>query len=255
MNPPPLQPAGDPGHDGGGSPEDASATSHWGLGEVALGILGSMFLTLTLGSFIYEIAGWESRDEVPVWGLALLQLPLWAGYLGVMVWATSTKGDGMVRDLGVRSRWYDAPAGVLAGIVTQLLVLPAIYLPIFRLTGIDQDELSAPARELAERANSTAGWLLFALIVGVGAPVVEELFYRGLFLRSLTRRGMSDAVAVVISSAVFAAVHFQGLQFAGLLAFGLVAAVLTVRTGRLGPAIWAHVGFNLTTVALLWSAA
>ena len=43
------------------------------------------------------------------------------------------------------------------------------------------------------------------------------------------------------------------MQFPGLFAFGVVAAVLTQRTGRLGTAIWAHVGFNLTTVVLLLS--
>ena len=57
----------------------------------------------------------------------------------------------------------------------------------------------------------------------------------------------------MLSSAVFAAVHFQALQFAGLFVFGLVAALLTVRSGRLGPAIWAHIGFNLTTVTVLRS--
>ena len=37
----------------------------------------------------------------------------------------------------------------------------------------------------------------------------------------------------------------------GLFFFGVVAAVVTERTGRLGTAIWCHVGFNLTTVILL----
>jgi membrane protease YdiL (CAAX protease family) len=31
-----------------------------------------------------------------------------------------------------------------------------------------------------------------------------------------------------------------------LIGIGAVLAWLTVRTGRLGPAIWAHVAFNLT---------
>ena len=36
-----------------------------------------------------------------------------------------------------------------------------------------------------------------------------------------------------------------------LAAFGLVLSVLAHRTGRLGPSIWAHVGFNATTVVAL----
>ena len=49
-------------------------------------------------------------------------------------------------------------------------------------------------------------------------------------------------------SLVFAGSHFQLLPFPGLLAFGIVAGIVAHRTGRLGPAIALHVGFNLTTV-------
>lgn len=245
--PPPLpaEPYGD-----GAAPDQPG----WGLGDVAAGIGASMLLSILVGSIIYSVAGWSSNDEVPVWGLALLQVPLWAGYLGVTLWATSTKGGGVVRDLGVEARWYDPLMGLGIGIATQLVVLPLLYVPIFVFTGTDSDELSEPARELADRAGSLPSWLLFAVLVGVCAPVVEELFYRGLFLRSLTKRGLSPVVAVLVSSAVFAAIHFQVLQFAGLFAFGLIAGTLAARSGRLGPSIWAHIGFNMTTVVLLYAA-
>lgn len=242
--PPAARPFTEAAHDG---------APRWGLGDVALGVAASMLLSLLLGSLIYGAFGWRDSDAVPIWGLALLQVPLWAGYLGVTVWATTTKGDGLVQDLGVTSRWYDPLAGLAIGIGTQMLVLPALYAPIFFLTGTDTEELSAPARELADRAGSTPSWLLFALLVGVCAPLVEELFYRGLFLRSLTKRGLHPVIAVVVSSAAFALVHFQVLQLAGLFAFGLVAGALAVRTGRLAPSIWAHIGFNMTTVVVLWS--
>jgi len=230
------------------------ARQTWGVGDVVAGILLSMFLSLFVGGIIIEVAGWSSNGEVrvPIWGQGLLQLPLWAGYLGVAIFATRTKGDGPVRDLGLGVRAVDAPLGLLLGVATQLLLLPLIYLPIFWLTGADSDELSAPARELARRADSDLAWLIFALMVGLGAPVVEELFYRGLLMRSLQKRGMEGWGAVVVSAAVFAGVHLQGLQLAGLFAFGFVAGALAYRTGRLGAAIWAHVAFNMTTVVVLY---
>lgn len=241
-------------------PEDAVAADgppapsrpRWGLGDVVAGIAASMVLSVLVGSLIYAAAGWTSSDDVPIWGLGLVQVPLWAGYLGVTVWATSTKGNGVVADLGVRSTGLDVLVGLAIGVATQLIVLPALYVPIFWLTGSDTEELSRPAEALAERAASPVSWLLFALLVGICAPVVEELFYRGLLLRSLLKRGLPTLVAVIVSAAVFAAIHFQPLQFAGLFVFGLVAGTLAVRSGRLGPAIWAHIGFNLTTVVLLY---
>jgi membrane protease YdiL (CAAX protease family) len=56
---------------------------------------------------------------------------------------------------------------------------------------------------------------------------------------------------VILSSVVFAATHFDVLSFPALVVFGAVMAVLVVRTGRLGAAVWAHVGFNATTIVLL----
>lgn len=261
-----------------GSPPPDGAAQRWGLGEVALGILASFTLAAFVGAVIIGVAGWSpvggpgsgvgqaialaqqgTESEpwtqpayIPVWGLALLQMPLWGGYLGAVLVAGRSRGGGIAHDFGLRSTPLDIPVGLLIGVVTQLLAVPLLYIPILSLTGTDSDELSAPARELASGADSTVGWILFALIVGLGAPVVEELFYRGLFLRALTKRGARPWVAVLLTSVVFAAVHLQGLQFAGLALFGLVAGVLTVRTGRLGPAIWAHIGFNLTTVVVLY---
>ena len=63
--------------------------------------------------------------------------------------------------------------------------------------------------------------------------------------------GAGPIVAVGGSSLWFAASHFQPLQFAGLLAFGLVLGLVAHRTGRLGMAICAHIGFNMTTVVVL----
>lgn len=231
------------------------ASQRWGLGDVSAGILASVFLTATVGGLIIAAAGWSDGSgdvEVPIWGQALLQLPLWGGYLGVTLWATRTKGTGVVRDLGFSTRASDAPVGLLVGVLAQLVVLPVLYVPILELTGRTTEDLSAPARELAGRAGELPGWVLFALIVGVGAPIVEELFYRGLFLRSLQKSGAPGVIALVVSAAVFAGVHFQALQFPGLFVFGLIAGALALRTGRLGPAVWAHVGFNATAVVALY---
>jgi membrane protease YdiL (CAAX protease family) len=218
---------------------------------VTAGFLLSQVLTLLTASIVFAAAGWQSADEAPLPALFALQIPLWAGYLALVVYAGRSKGRGVVRDFGLRMRWLDVPVGLAIGVVVQLVVVPLLYWPLLTLLGTDPDELSAPARDLSERAQGPAGWLLLSLMVVVGAPVVEELFYRGLLLRSAQKRGMSDAAAVLSSAVVFGAAHLQGLQFPGLFLFGIVLAVLTVRTGRLGPAVWAHVGFNATTVATL----
>ena len=225
----------------------------WGLGDVAIGIFASLFLSVLIGGTIMALAGWGSSADTPIGGLALLQIPLWAGYLGAVVFAGS-KGRGVISDFGLRMRAFDAPLGLALGIFCQLLVLPLLYAPIFFLTGTDKEALSRPAEQLAEGTDGTFSWLLFALLVGILAPVVEELFYRGLLLKALEKRRMPVWAAVLVSSIIFAGMHMQTLQFPGLLLVGLVAGTLAAITGRLGPSIWLHIGFNMTTVVALFMA-
>ena len=102
------------------------------------------------------------------------------------------------------------------------------------------------------KAVGAGGVLLFILIVGVGAPIAEELFFRGLVLRSLEKR-FGLTWAVVGSSVAFGATHFQFLQFPALTAAGLVFAWLVVRFDNLWAAVVGHMAFNLVTVvSLVW---
>jgi membrane protease YdiL (CAAX protease family) len=176
---------------------------------------------------------------------------LWVGFVGAPWLASRSEGSGDARrDFRLEARWVDVPVGVVTGVGLQLLLLPALYWLLQRVTGpLDVD---GPAAELADRAGGVPGWLLFALVVGVGAPIAEELFFRGLLRETLGSR-WGSTVGVVGSSALFAATHFQLVQFVGLFVAGLTWAVLAERAGRLGPAVLSHMTFNLTTVMLLYA--
>jgi membrane protease YdiL (CAAX protease family) len=92
--------------------------------------------------------------------------------------------------------------------------------------------------------------VLLVLIVGIGAPIVEEIFYRGLLQRSLIRR-VGARWGIALASLAFGAAHLQPLQFPALTLAGVLFGVLAHRYGRLGPAIAAHMVFNLTAVVAL----
>ena len=88
--------------------------------------------------------------------------------------------------------------------------------------------------------------------MGIGAPIAEEIFFRGLVFRSFEKR-FGRWWALGLSSIVFGVTHFQPLQLPALIVAGLVFGGLVVATDRLGPAIVAHMAFNLTTaVNLVW---
>lgn len=190
----------------------------------------------------------DEADETTIAALAAVSLILWTFLVGVPLVATRFKGAGPVRDLGLRFRPVDLAAFPL-GVALQAVVVPALYWPLLRLLDRTAGDVESEARELTDAASG-AGIAVLVVIVCIGAPFAEELFFRGLLLRAVEKR-WSLAVAVVASTVVFGLSHFQGIQLPALLLFGAVAGVLTVRTGRLGPAILCHAGFNAWTLFLL----
>jgi uncharacterized protein len=224
------------------TPEEQHGT--WGLGHAAAGFAAAIVASSVLAGLLAARSG---EDQLTNLESLVAQCGLWAGFLGGPLLASYRQGRRSLRlDFGfaIEARdWW----GGLAGAACQLLVFPLLYLALQALFGdLDVDR---PARELAARAD---GWdfVILGVLVSVVAPVVEELFYRGLVLRAFERR-FGSTTAVVASSLWFGASHFQLVQFPALFLLGAVLAVLTVRTGRLGPAIVAHVVFNAITMVLL----
>ena len=228
----------------------------WGLGDVLAGFVVGQIGGLVMMSAILAATGrsLEEVDDLPLALVAVAQAGLWLGLLGAPLLATRTKGNGLVVDLGFAARWEDVWKGGLIGVVTQIALVPLLYWPIFEALGGSSRDLEGPARELTDRATDPLGVVLLVLIVGVGAPIIEEIFYRGLMHRSLLKRGAPPWAAITVTSLVFGSSHFQLLQLPGLALAGAVFGLLAHRAGRLGPAITAHVGFNMVTVVALLAA-
>lgn len=232
------------------------SSPRWGLGDAAGGWLLAQSCALVAVLVLAAVFGYSSDQmadgDVSLTFTALQFPPLWLGFVGVPVWAAATKGAGWVRDFRARIRALDLVIGPPAGVAAQLLLVPLVSLPILWLSGTDVEELSRPAQELGDRATTPGGVVLLFLMVVVGAPIAEELFFRGLVLRAFENR-FGTRWAVAGSSVVFGATHFQALQFAALVVAGAVFALLVVATGRLGPAILAHMAFNaVTVVSIVW---
>jgi hypothetical protein len=219
------------------------------MGDAALGLLIANGMAI-LGFLVFAALGFIETTpdaEISLALTAVLQIPLWTGYLGVPIWASRTKGHGLVRDFGLRMRWYDVFLGLGVGIATQI-VLALTWAPLADALGID--DAGEAAQELSDKVDGAAGVVLFIVIVSVCAPIIEEIFFRGLVLRSMENR-WGSLVAVIGSGLLFGAIHLQPADLPPLAIVGIVLAWITVKTGRLGPAIWAHVFFNGTAAVVL----
>jgi membrane protease YdiL (CAAX protease family) len=235
------------------APTPVDAGARWGLGD-ALGAWLAGFVAAQVGFGIIQGATGRDADEMDDLPLGLSfvpQLGLWVGLLLVPLVVVRLKGRGPVADLGLRARWSDLWRGGSVGAALQLLVIPLLYWPLLELLGKDTEDLEGPAREITDKVHGVGGVVLIVLWVAVLTPIAEEVFYRGLLLGGLRKRGLPPWAAISVSALLFALSHLQGLQLPALFLFGAAAALLVHRTGRLGPAIAAHMAFNGVTLVVL----
>lgn len=179
---------------------------------------------------------------------AVALMGAWSVHLAAMWLASQRAGSGdVVTDYGIRFRPVDG-FGLAIGALCSLVLIRVVYLPLEAVwpDTFNEERLTENAENLVARAEGST-WLV-VLVVVVGAPLVEELLYRGLLQRSLAAR-YRDGLVVVVVAAVFALVHFRPVEIPGLFAIGLVFGVAALRTDRLGMPIAIHVGFNAVGIA------
>jgi membrane protease YdiL (CAAX protease family) len=218
----------------------------WWLGAAAGGWVLAMVTSAVVASVVLAVTGYTDAEieEIPLSIQAVAQAGLWSGMLGApLLVIARSRAAGTPTDLGLRARLLDGPIGAGVGLLSQYLLVPLVSIPWLIAIRERLDELDDEARELTDRATDGLSIALLVVIVVIGAPIVEELFFRGLLQRSLLR-WMGPAPAIALQAVVFALTHFQKLQFAALFAFGALLGYLAHRTGRLGPGIAAHMVFN-----------
>jgi membrane protease YdiL (CAAX protease family) len=146
----------------------------------------------------------------------------------------------------------DVMVGVPLGIGSQLILVNAVTWPLSKLfpDAFSFDEVSKRASDLADNANGI--WIaVLILVVVVGAPVVEEVVYRGIVQPGLVAAWGARA-GMLFTAVLFAAIHFQPIEFPGLLAFALVLGWARQSTDRLGLPVITHTAFNATGLLLVF---
>jgi len=230
---------------------DAHPTPRWGLGDFILGLVVGLLLSSVMAGIWMAFTG---DKELSLGGKAFSQIGFWAGLVGSVVLACRRKGSGSLRqDFGWGFRKIDPVLGVGVGIAAQLVIVPGVAILLRPFLG--RPELSGPVQKLVDEANTPA-LIGLVLIAVVGAPLVEELFFRGLLLRSIQKR-LGPVLAIVGSSVLFGLSHPNDLPadaqiviMVALAVFATALATLAVKTGRLGPGIFAHATFNLISLAV-----
>jgi len=220
----------------------------WSVADFLLVWLGGFVGT---GVFLGLAFLFENDDLAIVLGLA----GQYVGNLGVLWLLSRLKDDA---SLGFQVEPRDT-LYIGLGLVLQL-ALGLLLLPLAEFLFPD----GQPPQEVAEIIGSadSSALLKMSLVLAavVMAPITEEVIFRGVLLKAL--RNHSNRFIMVVTAAVFSSVHILGLDFERIWAsavlvlppiflLGLLLAWVTLRTGRLGPAIFLHSGWNLLAALVL----
>jgi uncharacterized protein len=200
-------------------------------------------------SVIFSVLVNSGTDSVdPLVSLGAGLAGVWVGLLLTVVWALGISGKKF-SDIGLAFRPKDALLGLGIGLAGQLLLVQLVYLPVRLVKPELIEGLSEPAENMTG-VTTGIGLIPLTIALCLISPLIEEIFFRGYALRAIA--GRWGIVAGAFASAIlFGLIHFQPIQTPALVAFGLLLAYVTVKTGRLGPAIVGHGVFNLVTVISL----
>lgn len=217
------------------------------LGLAVVGILAGFILGGVLQGVALAVLPGSTAA-----GNLLGEIGLWCGLGGTCVVASRRFGTGsLVGDFGWRLRRADLAYGPLAAAVCVFVA--AFVGAAFhgsRFAGSNTDIVSS-------QKGNTVGVAIVALIAALGAPVFEELFFRGLLRQSLG--SVLGVGAVWAQAALFGLAHYQfGLGLGNVsvcvatAGIGVVLGYTAERSDRLGSGTIAHGLFNLfVTVTII----
>ena len=206
-----------------------------------------------LAGVILRALGFLKGEEHQAFYLIVFQSLFYLVALGITRWFLRQTGKDWSRAFGLRASNFKnilVTAGV--GLISILVPLQVLILT----TQILFDALHwpldpQPIIQMMLDVHDPGLRVGLILVAVVGAPVVEEIFFRGLLYPCLKER-FGFAHALWINAALFAAFHRHGASALPLFGLGMAFTLLYEWRGNLGASILMHAGFNSFSMATLF---
>jgi len=238
---------------GKGFSDSTRQRGEFSVGYIIISWLGSYLFATIFAVAIQLLVGSEglSSDTAPTWVFALAAIGLWIPNVAMLVIVSRKRGTGNFRnDFSFRFSKRDL-LGIPIGIVSQLLLVVIVTWPFKQMfpDAFSSDKIDERATNLVDSAHGY--WIvLLATIVAIGAPVIEELVFRG-FIQGGMQQHFRRTTALLIGAIWFTIVHVNPIEFPGLFAFAIVLGLCFMKTRSLGMSVWAHVAFNATALLIV----
>ncbi len=254
----PPPPPGAPAH----GPGDLPAV-RWGAWE-AIGVffVGNLVIAqVVVGTIVLGVMGVGSGQ--PIEGLPQIVATVAAdvAFLGAMLAWLTWKARDWRRLVGIAlgaKGARDAAVGFGLGALLYVVVGVVVAVPLLSIFRLLFGANVSPPEQIPGGLSINAK-LLTAFLALVLAPITEELFYRGIFYRSLRdRHGVLAGAAV--SAVLFGASHVVDAPWRDvvflqtLMVFtGVGLALIYERRANLVADIAAHVAFNVIGIVIIFS--
>jgi membrane protease YdiL (CAAX protease family) len=240
---PSPEPPGAGHQDGPTAPLIPAQAAWWGVPGILAG-----YALAVVGATIGDSLSGSATGPVTT---LLSEMGLWAGMLGTVIFVSRRYGSASLRrDFGLGIRKSDILWGLAA--VAAALIVTQVVVAIFsgtRFAGTN-DQI------ITQQKGHDAGLVILTLVVELGAPFFEELFFRG-FLRTALQARFGPGGAVWLQAVFFGFAHAGESKTApgnvtvvlALFFVGVILGYTAKLTRRLGAGMLAHCLFNLVAVA------
>lgn len=191
----------------------------------------------------------QAMFQQPLLALIVSLVPFQCGAFAVVLFAAWRSNEPLKQRLGLLPQ-----SGCLYG-GFRLASMGAFTISAALLATIGTSVfLGPPPTENAINGVLTDGswWMvmLLGVILSTIPAVVEEVLIRGYMQRKLLRR-WSPAVAIAVSTLLFAVMHFDSLQHViAVIPLGVVTGLLAYRTNSVKPGMVVHAVHNATIVGV-----
>lgn len=220
-------------------PSSLDRTIRRRLGRVGWGVLLYLVTTQVLGGVLALIPGVQENvyvlmgiNEVVSYGIG--PLALW------LLIRPLPQGTGP--ELKLSPRAFGRTALFCLGVLYLFnLLTTLLMLAIETLSG-------SSTGNLLETVANQVPTGLYLVMVGLIAPVMEELIFRKLLLDRL--RPFGDRCAICVSALAFGLFHMNLYQFFYATALGLVLGGVALKTGKIWHTMVLHAIVNLSSPAL-----
>lgn len=138
-------------------------------------------------------------------------------------------------------------AEVLNVVITQVSIsLGSVLLLVGILYFINPDNLNFMLNSGSDNVTTFSKFILYFLLVAISAPLVEELLFRAIFFKRMSRY-FSTVISMIFSSLIFGFLHIE-LAVIGAIMFATSNCILYIKYKNILIPILTHFTNNLISI-------